>query len=209
MKVYLVSDLHMDDGQGGFRENQKAFNDFLDMVGKDLLILNGDTVDLWKDKWFHILRGPCRSTILRLGEKMDKVVVRGNHDHDEDALGGFFPYADIRPGMNLGKYRVIHGYQADPLLRFGPARWIVGAVDGAIEAADLDALNSFREKIASGDRTNEPMTMTLEGTGDYLIGHSHCPVDLGWYINSGCWVGDHPSYIKVEDGIPTLHEWKK
>ena len=57
--IFLVSDLHMGDGgpedhfttSGGV----KAFSDFLDMVGDQPLIGNGDILELWAYDWQQIV----------------------------------------------------------------------------------------------------------------------------------------------------------
>jgi UDP-2,3-diacylglucosamine pyrophosphatase LpxH len=45
--IYIVSDLHIDPIDGFFTPVKSKFHDFLDMVGDNYLIINGDLLDLW------------------------------------------------------------------------------------------------------------------------------------------------------------------
>lgn len=87
-KVVIMSDLHL-----GMRDSSpQKILDFLKIMKTDLLILNGDIVDIdaikrgskWKNKHTKVIR-----KILDISRTCDVIYIRGNHDNDLEDLYEF------------------------------------------------------------------------------------------------------------------------
>ena len=83
-----MSDLHL-----GMKDSSpKKILDFLDGIHTDLLILNGDIIDIdaikrgskWKNKHTKVLM-----KILDMSRKTEVIYIKGNHDSDLEELFGF------------------------------------------------------------------------------------------------------------------------
>ena len=80
-KVVIMSDLHL-----GMKDcKPKRILEFLDTIDTDLLILNGDIIDIdalrrgskWKDKHMKVL-----IKLLDMSRHTEIIYIRGNHDND-------------------------------------------------------------------------------------------------------------------------------
>ena len=80
-KVVIMSDLHL-----GMRDSSpKKILEFLDSIHTDLLILNGDIIDIdalrrgskWKNKHMKVL-----IKLLDMSRHTEIIYIRGNHDND-------------------------------------------------------------------------------------------------------------------------------
>jgi UDP-2,3-diacylglucosamine pyrophosphatase LpxH len=86
-KVVIMSDLHL-----GMKDSSpKKILEFLDSIHTDLLILNGDIIDIdalkrgskWKNKHTKVIM-----KLLDMSRDTDIIYIRGNHDSDlEDVYG--------------------------------------------------------------------------------------------------------------------------
>jgi UDP-2,3-diacylglucosamine pyrophosphatase LpxH len=86
-KVVIMSDLHL-----GMKDSSpKKILEFLDSIHTDLLILNGDIIDMdalkrgskWKNKHTKVIM-----KLLDMSRDTDIIYIRGNHDSDlEDVYG--------------------------------------------------------------------------------------------------------------------------
>jgi UDP-2,3-diacylglucosamine pyrophosphatase LpxH len=86
-KVVIMSDLHL-----GMKDSSpKKIFEFLDSIHTDLLILNGDIIDMdalkrgskWKNKHTKVIM-----KLLDMSRDTDIIYIRGNHDSDlEDVYG--------------------------------------------------------------------------------------------------------------------------
>lgn len=93
MKIIEFSDSHL----GKEQSNKSNMGRLLDMVARekpDLLIGNGDIVDLWRAKEEEIEKNPLVRRLKELSGKMETVFIVGNHDFNHEALGRFFPNAN-------------------------------------------------------------------------------------------------------------------
>ncbi len=196
-----ISDGHIDDGSGGFKKNFRRTQDFLDDAGKDPILWLGDTVELWKFKWYQVLGGPYRSLLDRMAERTQDVFVIGNHDFGFESLSAFFPRSNILPRMKIGNREIFHGFQVDPLLDSAAERWFVSVFDYLM--TEISHLNDIRDQIADSTRTNDPLIESLlkaENKGKrFLLGHSHVEIDMGWFTNTGSLIGDRFPWVEVED----------
>lgn len=98
-EVVIMSDLHL-----GMKDSSpKKILEFLNSIHTDLLILNGDIVDIdamkrgskWKNKHTKVVM-----KILDMSRHTEVIYVRGNHDNDLEELFGF----------ELGNIRFVEDY---------------------------------------------------------------------------------------------------
>lgn len=208
--IYIVSDLHIDNGRNGFNENRPAFNSFLDMVGDNLLVFNGDTLELWHNTWWEIINGPNKDLILRIRAKEEKWIIPGNHDIEDTLLSRFFHTSNIEAVRYAGRWKIFHGYQVDPILDEPQERWFAAHLDRFVAVANIPWLNTIRDKISDGDRGNDALISALENRGNFIVGHSHIAEDRGWFVNSGTWTGKRNAYIEIDDNDnASLKEFKE
>jgi UDP-2,3-diacylglucosamine pyrophosphatase LpxH len=87
-KVIVISDLHL-----GMKDSSpKKILKFLNSISCELLILNGDIIDIdaikrgskWKNKHTKVVL-----KLIEMSKEMDIIYVRGNHDDDIKELYGF------------------------------------------------------------------------------------------------------------------------
>jgi UDP-2,3-diacylglucosamine pyrophosphatase LpxH len=125
MKTFVVSDLHC--GDGGARDNfaqlgnDKQFNEFLDYVGDNQLIIAGDLFELWQGNFSKILTYN-RPLMDRLGQK-NVIYIIGNHDIDlkyfintnqlSHPLFAKMQKA-VRLDVGIKHTLIVHGHEADP-----------------------------------------------------------------------------------------------
>ena len=213
--IYIVSDLHIDPIDGFFTPVKSKFHDFLDMVGDNYLIINGDLLDLWSWSLNNILSGVNKDIIERLKVKENVHLILGNHDLYPIAMRSVFSGPnDIKMYINIGPWKIFHGYQVDPVLDNPIERWNVATGARIIQALNWSWLNKIRDRLTKGERTNEPLIKALkEKNSNYILGHSHeALIYDGWYINEGCWSGNSDlTYCMIDENKQysvELKTWK-
>jgi UDP-2,3-diacylglucosamine pyrophosphatase LpxH len=150
-KILIMSDLHL----GMNNSKPKSILNFLNSIQTDLLILNGDIIDIdaikrgskWKNKHTKVLL-----KILELSKTTKVIYIRGNHDdeikHFYDAKIGDIEFKNehtITSGDK--KYLVVHGDQFE---NFGGKLKIVYYVGSVLYDILLTAntyYNAIREKL--------------------------------------------------------------
>jgi UDP-2,3-diacylglucosamine pyrophosphatase LpxH len=233
MSIIVVSDLHL--GDRGPRDNfahpdkMPDFNNFLDYVSLDKLVVAGDLFDFWQVNLSKAII-MYRRLLDRLA-RMNASYIVGNHDADlkyfvgMDFLGHpFFKRMCTSMDGEIGgkKFLVRHGHEADPYCKsdtpdFGRITAIAsglledkqGPLDGEVCVEDrfIGRLewfsNLYKRFKGTGDRTVElhANMKTLKGDADVLItGHTHMPGRIeGWYFNSGSWARTVNSFVRIED----------
>ena len=210
--IFLVSDLHMGDGgpedhfttSGGV----KAFSDFLDMVGDQPLIGNGDILELWAYDWQQIVTGKNWPIVSRLMNHPNFTYILGNHDLNQKA------WPKTRLSLQIDAWTILHGHQFDPSLNSGWKQWLAEESDELIQKINNPELNEVRDWFSVGDRNNAPLIAAVENTGkNWIMGHSHQPDSLmlkggGMFVNSGCWIDGDPHYVTINNGMVQLHKWQ-
>lgn len=114
-KILIMSDLHL----GMNNSKPKSILNFLNSIQTDLLILNGDIIDIdaikrgskWKNKHTKVLL-----KILELSKKTKVIYIRGNHDDDikhfyEAKIGNIEFKNEYTITADDKKYLVLHGDQ--------------------------------------------------------------------------------------------------
>jgi len=121
MRWMIFSDTHL-----GSR-NSKRVADLTNLLKEktkdiDLLIVNGDFLDFWRNKLNKIYCGDERmplinfifETLPAIGKKV--VYILGNHEDISEEMDKFreeFPNIEMVWNYNVGKLKVIHGHQFD------------------------------------------------------------------------------------------------
>ena len=150
-KIVIMSDLHL----GMNNSKPKSILNFLNSIQTDLLILNGDIIDIdaikrgskWKNKHTKVLL-----KILDLSKTTKVIYIRGNHDDDvkhfyEAKIGNIEIKNEHTITDDDKKYLVLHGDQFE---NFGGKFKIVYHI-GSILYDILLTLNTYynaiREKL--------------------------------------------------------------
>ena len=150
-KIVIMSDLHL----GMNNSKPKSILNFLNSIQTDLLILNGDIIDIdaikrgskWKNKHTKVLL-----KILDLSKTTKVIYIRGNHDDDvkhfyEAKIGNIEINNEHTITNDDKKYLVLHGDQFE---NFGGKFKIVYHI-GSILYDILLTLNTYynaiREKL--------------------------------------------------------------
>lgn len=113
IEICIVSDVHL--GSKGC--NALAFNQYLSSIKTDLLIMNGDIIDIWafSKSNFNNLHGQVIWQILKMVEEGTRVIyVTGNHDealrkYSGQTLGGISLQDHYNFNVDGDKYWVFHG----------------------------------------------------------------------------------------------------
>jgi len=150
-KILIMSDLHL----GMNNSKPKSILNFLNSIQTDLLILNGDIIDVdaikrgskWKNKHTKVLL-----KILELSKTTKVIYIRGNHDdeikHFYDAKIGDIEFKNEHTiTADDKKYLVVHGDQFE---NFGGKLKIVYYVGSVLYDILLTAntyYNAIREKL--------------------------------------------------------------
>lgn len=150
--TYIVSDLHIGDGVSyrdnfSYRDKRVKFNAFLDLVGKDELLILGDCFEFWQANIdLDII---ANEQILNRLAEMDVHYIAGNHDADlshfyEDKAKGFPKFLnhrffleksrkELRRDYGGKRFLFLHGHEGDeyndkPAPDFGRAVTIIAGM---------------------------------------------------------------------------------
>ena len=159
-KVVIMSDLHL-----GMKDSSpKKILEFLNSFHTDLLILNGDIVDIdamkrgskWKNKHTKVVM-----KVLDMSRHTEVVYVRGNHDNDLEELFGFelgnisfvedyFYHQKIWNGngdeFSEKKFLIFHGDKIDVTVKYKFLSYI-GSVGYDIALRVNTLYNDYRNKM--------------------------------------------------------------
>ncbi len=197
--IYLVSDLHIDDGSGEFTQNQKSFHAFLDFVGDNELIIVGDFLDLWVYHVDEILGGSNIKVINRITEKANVKLILGNHDLYPDLMERIFQ-REVYASIGTCGWKIQHGHQFDPVLNSEAEREFVAKLARILQVIQSPLLNDIAGLVKKSERSNESLLEAVEEYGGkWIMGHSHLPLQEPNFLNTGCWTGDDLRYILLNE----------
>ncbi len=226
MMTLILSDTHL-----GARNSRTDLLSQLLRGDFDRLILNGDTVNSLNFDRFRRRDWRVFELLKNVARERELVLIRGNHDgqidDDEEAGFGSLHVLAEMLGVDMvedyelhvadGRYLILHGDQFDRTLNLTwvgttadwcynqiqsvskpTARWLKGRVKhwgGVVACVKRGAIPYARQRGCVG----------------VITGHTHFHdddrIDGFRYMNTGCWVDQPCSYIRVEAGHAQLHHW--
>ena len=202
-----LSDLHL----GSDLCNIPALEQFLgNLPPTRRLILGGDVLEatdhrLRKKHW-HIL-----SMLRKLADDLEIIWVRGNHDHDAEAVAHLIgatwcPYYTYQSGETL--ICTIHGDQWDNFIRNRPIlTWLADRTYLFTQrlwpslASHLKLSSKTYLRCAARVREKAIKWGKSQEVDVVICGHTHHPhYSPGQYVNTGCWTDDTPHYAMSKEG---------
>lgn len=225
MKVLIVSDLHL----GSPLFNKKiSFLNLMQSTEYDMIVLNGDVIDIWEEKLNKIINNNIRiiETINVISKQKTVVYIEGNHDPKTEDIRKIFPNCQIIPSFQIEDLFIIHGDEFDKLvskyswlvkLLFIP-HWIGERFGLNIKAFFRELTHSISNKRNKNYYTNLVKDINNEAISKYscrcnflVMGHTHSPKiieEAGCvYINGGDLIHNY-TYVEF-DTITKKFELKR
>ncbi len=228
MNIFEFSDSHLKKTRC---PNTEALLDIAAQEPPDLLIGNGDVIDLWAEKEETIAGNPTVKKLEFLSREIPLLLILGNHDFDGDTLEKLFPNATIAFNYYTDGFWFEHGHLKDvfwqgwPILRpiFDArpewAHWIFHHLyQPWREKFDLNPANQ-KLKASSIDFVYRQHSRNIwyralsfadwkKVQKGIVIGHDH--VFGSWVpeyrpqLWDGGSIRDDGTYLKITDGIPEV-----
>ncbi len=201
LDICIISDIHL----GTYGSHAKECLQYLKSIDPQLLILNGDIIDLWnlKNKYFDTDHMELINQIMKMSSKGSKVYyLVGNHDErlrylSKQSLGNIHIREKLVLTYNKKKYWIFHGDVFDASLKLSPMLAKLGGkgydllikinrlVNVTRKKLGLDYV-SFSKKVKARvkrgvklirDFEKVAINLAIENNYDYVIcGHIHEPV---------------------------------
>ena len=221
----IISDLHL----GSDMAQVKLLGDFLDKIASDelvcrRLVLNGDVLEHTQSR-LKRTHWKILSTLRSLSDKLELVWVKGNHDHDAEAVAhligaNFVDAYSFESGLN--KVVCVHGDTWDDIVNCYP--FLVYVADFIYRIAQkIDRSHGLARNLKSSskyylrcDAKVWENAVALAASGHYNIvccGHTHKPqirkVEKIIYCNTGSWTELPCTYVVIDEGKPKLYEFQE
>jgi len=210
-KALVISDLHLGDGTGSddftysdyrrLRDVEEGLLTKLRAINPDLLVLAGDTEDLWQHESARVRR--VYKAFFEYTAAVPSVFLRGNHDSDNQDL----THLVLESGGKT--VRVEHGHANDPAMRDPFQRflvWCLGLVEKVFPSIDDHAIKIARLFGQSHiEKKSATLAKTMLQEYDYVVlGHTHVHQSDGRYFNCGTCQNGQFQGVLIEDGVLTL-----
>ncbi len=228
MRILEFSDSHL---VGAKCPNAEALLDIVTEEEPDLLIGNGDVIDLWAEKEEVISQNPTVKRLELLSRDIQTLLIMGNHDFDDDALKRLFPKATIALNHYTNGLWFEHGHLRDVIWQGWPilrpifdahpewAHWIfchfyqpyrerfnLNPGNQKLKAEGIDFV--YRQHI----RTIWYRALSFADQKGIdkgiIIGHTHAYVNWIPEYKPQLWDGgsirDDCTYLAITDGVPEL-----
>jgi len=215
---FCASDLHI----GYEHSNHDKILSFLDIVEKEanMLILCGDTFDLWRTPYDSILDHikpqfeQVMTRIKQVGRKIPIIIIPGNHDYNLKKLWKNYQYyyVPIRDPFTINSINnhFCHGWEFDLRMRLSSFAftWIIELFPSIYQRYYKKPSQIFSSSDEPDNLCikihNEANQYAIKNNLDYVImGHTHIPMIWNHVIDCGDFV-DSCSYIKLDKNIPEL-----
>ncbi|MFQ5858431.1 MAG: metallophosphoesterase [Anaerolineae bacterium] len=228
MRILEFSDSHL---VGTRCPNTEALLDVVTEESPDLLIGNGDVIDLWVEKEEVIAQNPTVERLELLSRDIPTILIIGNHDFDDDILKRLFPNARVAFNHYADGFWFEHGHLRDVIWQGWPilrpifdahpewAHWIfwhlyqpwrerfnLNPGNQKLKAGGIDSV--FRQHV----RTIWYRALSFADrkgveTG-IVIGHTHASARWVPEYEPQLWDGgsirDDGTYVAITDGKPGL-----
>jgi predicted phosphodiesterase len=207
-RVLVISDLHLGDGTGSddfqyktFRRLKDAEKNLIEWIRNldvDLLILAGDTEELWQHNQKVIKR--VYKEFFSFLKTQTYIRIDGNHDitaFGRDSL--IIKYKSMR-------YFIAHGHQGNPIMLHPLAKIgvrLLAFIEKIIPSIDMMMQLAFKTEVKAEILT-DTFADTIKSKYDFVIlGHSHRLKSKDNYYNTG--TCQHGSFegVLIVDGVPS------
>jgi hypothetical protein len=212
--MIVLSDLHVDQGDGDFTPNAAKFNDFLDYFSDQDILINGDFLDAWLWSITKILDGPHKKLLFRIRDMKNIALNVGNHDPDLELMQYIFQ-KNIFNYIDYAGWHILHGHILDYRLDTPQERWAAKTSLRIIEFLRNPLLFRFARWINSSKHENSYLKDAIiksEYIAVYkrwLCGHTHSPINDIWYVNEGSWCSTVCMYcILQSNGTIEVKSWE-
>jgi UDP-2,3-diacylglucosamine pyrophosphatase LpxH len=212
----ILSDLHL----GSAVSRAEDARHLLESLSFRRLILLGDIfcdlnfARLKRDHWKLL---SCVRKLSNPKRDVEVVWVEGNHDRGltevMSHLVGVKVYEEYAWRFAGRRFLAIHGHQFDRFVVNNAALSALGAFlylhlqrfdsRGHALSRYLDRQNSKRLRLSPKVESGAIAQARLRGADVVFCGHTHLPLESERdgirYFNSGCWTGETPTYITVDE----------
>ena len=221
----ILSDIHL----GSDNCQAKALVDFLESIDDKRLrtkrlILNGDVFDSIDFRRLKKSHWKVLSTIRKLSDDIEVIWVCGNHDGSAEIVShlvGVTVVDEIVVESDGQKVLFLHGHQFDQFIeRYPITTWLADTAYRWLQRLDKShhfaKLAKRRSKVflRSSDKIREGAVHHAWKLGCDAVccGHTHLAIERNErpvsYYNSGCWTEKPCTYLVLEKGIVTLHQYQ-
>lgn len=221
MEAIIISDIHL----GANNCQAKELCSFLHLIRHEIkpkqLIINGDLFDSF-DSRLRKKHWSVLSELRKLSDEIDVHWIMGNHDREGPAemvshlFGAHFHLDHYILESGNQKVLCVHGDTWDDYISKRPIlTWFADKIYGFLQTIDP---SFFIAKLAK--RSSKTFTRCLKmiesgaiemrdelGCDIVITGHTHSPVARTGYYNSGSWTDRPATYLSLNDGIVSLHEF--
>ncbi len=210
-KALVISDLHLGDGTGSddftyaeyrkLRDAERGLLMKLKAINPDLLVLAGDTEELWQHDSTRVRR--VYKEFFAYTSSIRSVFLRGNHD---DILGDLDHLVIESGGKSI---RIEHGHANDPAMHDPFQRFLVrlvGLLEKIFPSIDNQAIKFVRLFGQSRiEQKSAALAKTMLQEYDFVVlGHTHVHQSDGRYFNCGtCQEGQFQGVL-IEGGVLSL-----
>ena len=181
-----------------------------------------DTIDFRRLKKSH---WKVLSTIRKLSDDIEVIWVCGNHDGSAEIVShlvGVSVADEIVVESDGQKVLFLHGHQFDQFIeRYPITTWLADTAYRWLQMLDKShhfaKLAKRRSKVflRSSDKIREGAVHHAWKLGCDAVccGHTHMAIERNErpvsYYNSGCWTEKPCTYLVLEKGIVTLHQFQE
>jgi len=220
----ILSDIHL----GSDNCQAKALVDLLESINEKRLrtkrlILNGDVFDSIDFRRLKKTHWKVLSTIRKLSDDIEVIWVAGNHDGSAEIVShlvGVTVVDEIIVESAGQKVMFLHGHQFDQFIeRYPITTWLADTAYRWLQRLDKShhfaKLAKRRSKVflRSSDKIREGAVdyAWKKGCDAVCCGHTHLAMERVErpvsYFNSGCWTEKPCTYLILEKGVVTVHEY--
>lgn len=181
------------------------------------LILGGDVLEATdhrlRRKHWHVL-----SLLRKLSDDVEVIWIRGNHDHDAEAVAHLIGAAWYKEcyAYTSGEKMILctHGDQWDEFIRQRPIlTWLADRTYLLAQKIAPDFAHYLKHSSKTYLRCTEKVKAKAlrwghgHGADMVVCGHTHAPELLGEYANTGSWTDHRLTFLTMTDGEGELQDY--